>query len=140
MVYRSGSLVFRWYSNYMFGRIMTLFVLAAAIALGILLQSTSPVETGPAGILAVFFCLYIVFLGLASLSVRIISWVLVYIVPLRRHQSVITVERSYYYGSVIAFAPTILLAISSVGSLGIYEYGLVILLVTIGLFYIKKRG
>ena len=141
MVHRSGSLVFyRWYSNYMFGRIMTLFVLAAAIALGILLQSTSPVKTGPVGILAVFFCLYIVFLGIASVMIRAISWLLVYVVPLRLHQGVVSIERSYYYGSVIAFAPTILLAINSVGSLGVYEYLLVILLVGIGLFYIKKRA
>jgi hypothetical protein len=124
----------------MFGRMMTLFVLLAAIVLGVLFQSTSPVETGPVGILAVFFCLYIVFMGIASLLVRVGSWLVVYIVPLHGHyRSVVSVERSYYFGSVLAFAPTILLAINSVGSLGVYEYLLVILLVGTGLFYIKKR-
>lgn len=124
----------------MFGRIMTLIVLAAAIALGILLQSTSPVKTGPVGILAVFFCIYIVLLGLSSLSVRIVSWLYVYVIPLpKRSKSVMTVDRSYYYGSIIAFGPTILFAINSIGSLGVYEYVLVILFVGIGLFYIKNR-
>ena len=47
--------------------------------------------------------------------------------------------RSYYYGSVVALGVIMLVAINSVGSLGFYEFGLVILFIGIGIFYLTKR-
>ena len=127
----------------MFGRILTVVTLAAAIALSLLLQSTNPSTAGAAGLLAVFFLLYIIFVGVITWLLHWVSTVVVYVarpVALKRPLKALTAGRSYYYASIIALAPTMLLAMQSVSQLGFYEVLLVIVFVAIGIFYVKKRS
>ena len=48
-------------------------------------------------------------------------------------------RRSYYFSTVLAAAPVMLIGLQSVGSVGIYEFILVMLFVVIGCVYIAKR-
>jgi hypothetical protein len=53
--------------------------------------------------------------------------------------SALTFRDAYYYSTVVAIAPVMLVGLQSVNAIGIYEYGLVALFVVIGWLYITKR-
>ena len=60
----------------MFEKILTLFTLAAAIGLSLLLQSTTPTESGPITILTILFFVYVICTG-------ILTWIIVMLLGLR---------------------------------------------------------
>lgn len=126
----------------MFGRVLTVVTLGAMIALLLVLQSTSPSTVGPVGILAVFFLLYVIFVGICTWIIHGVS-LLLHVVTMpalfRKPSTVLSMARSYYFGSVVALGPIMLLAMGSVAKIGVYEVGLVLVFVFISLFYVKKR-
>lgn len=133
---------FLCYSKAVLGRIITVVTLAAAIALLLILQSSSPSTAGPGGVLAVFFLLYCIIAGCLTWLIRVGSWVLVHIANpfrTRRPAEEISLLRAYYFASVAAMGPVMLVGIISVGSIGFYEVALIILFEIISLFYVKKR-
>lgn len=144
IVYRSGFLVFKRDGRVkeMFGRVLTVVTLAAAIMLSLLVQSTSPATIGPIGLLAVFFLLYVIFVGIFTWLLHggsvAIALALKPIV-LKRPLHPLSLVHAYYYASVIALAPIILSAIQSVSQVGIYEIALIVLFLAISIFYIRKR-
>ena len=127
----------------MFGRILTFVTLFAAIVLLLFIQSTTPIEAGPGGILTVFFLLFLVITGVCSWLLYLSNVVLIETKKITRSRHItkqpLSMLRSYYYGSVVALGVIMLVAINSVGSLGFYEFGLVILFIGIGIFYLTKR-
>jgi ABC-type xylose transport system permease subunit len=94
---------------------------------------------GPLGILAVFVFLYTL-LVCAITPVILFFWK-VHQRFARQNTPLIksSVQRAYYFASVIALAPIILLAIGSVGSVGIYDVILLVLFVIVACVYIAKR-
>ena len=58
----------------------------------------------------------------------------------RKSAAALTIKRAYYYASVLGLAPVIIVGMLSVGAFGIYEFGLVVLLLSIGCVYITKRA
>jgi hypothetical protein len=48
-------------------------------------------------------------------------------------------QRSYYFSTVLAAAPVMLIGLQSVGAIGFYEVALVIVFEVIGCVYITKR-
>lgn len=127
----------------MFGKVITLSVLGAAIILLLILQSTTPASAGPVGILAVFFLYYVIFLGLMTWALRLGSIALARIarpVTVKKPLQALSFKRSYYLSSIIALGPVMLLGMGSVGKLGFYEVTLVVIFVLIGVFYILKRA
>ncbi len=116
--------------------------LVAAFLLGAVLQVTTPSSIGPVGLLAVFFLLYVIALGLCTgLLVggsKVLHW-LGSRVALKRPVDLIGIRRAYYYSTVLAFGPTIAIALRSIGSLGGYEVVLIGLFLTIGILYVSRR-
>jgi hypothetical protein len=112
------------------------------VVLAILLNTTTPANAGPFGILVIFICAYLSSLG-------VVTYFLYGITRLTAHlSSAMTVKkpfeglsfrRSYYYSTVIAAAPIMLVGLQSVGSVGIAEFLLVVVFVFIGCLYITKR-
>ena len=49
-------------------------------------------------------------------------------------------KQSYYYSTIIAAAPIMLIGLQSVGSVGFYDLLLVTVFVVIGCIYIAKRS
>lgn len=126
----------------MFGKLLFIIGLAAAGLLLVILNVMTPASGGAFGILAVFLLAYVALLvavtfGLWALS-RVVRKVISEIKPGRAAEK-LPLKKAYYYASVIALAPVILVSLQSVGGVGVYELGLVLLFVLLGCVYIARR-
>lgn len=126
----------------MLEKIILVITLGALSFLLVLLQMTTPSTAGPAGILAVFFLLYLFFLGLFTWIIQTAGWVLGKLmrpVSIKKRLTPPSLSHSYYLSSVLAIAPIMLIGIGSVGEFNLYEIMLVILFIGIGFFYVQKH-
>lgn len=126
----------------MLGKSLTLITLAAAIALLFIMQTTNPTSAGPAGILAVFFLSYVVIFGCLTRVVHATSWLVAKLskpARLRRPIKPMSLAHAAYIASIGAMAPIMLMAMNSIGKLGVYEVMLVVVFVVLGVFYVEKR-
>lgn len=126
----------------MFERALTAITAGAIAILVVVINTTDPSTTGPTGILAVFFLLYVVFLGTFTWLVRGSALLLARVTrPLlaRKPVETLSFKQSYYVSSVVAMAPIMLIGMSSVGQLGVTEAALVFVFVALGVFYVRKR-
>lgn len=134
--------LFWWYSENMLGRVIAVSSIGAAIILAILLQMTKPATVGPLGILVVFILMYMSVLGALTFLMFGISRLIVRLstsVTIRRPLQPLTLKRAYYFSSVIALAPVMIIGMQSVGEVGFYDLLLVVIFVSIGCVYIAKR-
>jgi hypothetical protein len=114
------------------------------LVLLVVLNSTDPISAGPGGILAVFVIIY---LAVASLLFTILHWGVRVVsrqivkrnkrVTVRAYQ--IGVRKAYYIASALAFGPVLLLALNSVRQLRLTDVLLVVILLTLAIFYFVKR-
>ena len=127
-------------------QLIIIYFLPAIIVfiLWLVLSIINPADAGPGGILAVFILVYLLFASLLftalHLGLRSVDRFLV------RHKgsrasllSPMSVRRSYYMASVLAFGPVLLLALNSVRQLRPQDVILVILFLILAIFYIAKR-
>lgn len=127
----------------MLGRAIVLSSIVAAALLAIILQTTNPSMIGPVGLLAVFFLLYVVILGVVIWLLWVTSKSFAFIgrrLMTRRPPQSLSLSRAYYFSSVIALAPVMMLAMQSIGSLGLYEVILITIFLGVGILYITKRS
>jgi len=107
-----------------------------------MLTTTTPASAGPFGLLLIFISAYLTCLGLVSFFLYGISRILVYAsagFTMRRPLQQLSFRRAYYYSTVLAAAPVMLVGLQSVGAIGIYELILVVIFEVIGCLYITKR-
>ena len=126
----------------MLGRIIAISMVGALMLLAILLQTTTPATIGPLGILLVFILLYVSALGVLTFLLFGCSKVVAKVAATFAGSRIIpalSLGRSYYYSSVIALAPILLIGMQSVGEVSIYDVLLVVLFVVIACVYIEKR-
>lgn len=126
----------------MLAKFLVGMLVASVLLLVVLLNMTTPSSAGATGILGVFVLTYLVVFSGLTFFMYGISRIIVKFsrgVTIRRPLRPLTLKQAYYYSSVVALAPVILISMQSVGSLGIYEVGLVIFLVIIGCIYVAKR-
>lgn len=124
-------------------RIIIATTILACTLLVWMLSTTNPAEVGPLGVLTVFICMYVSLIGLATFLILQSNRLIIYLaqhITLRRPVGRVTVKRAYYYSTVVALAPMMLLGLHSVGRIGVYEFSLVVLFVAIGCLYIAKRA
>lgn len=131
-----------WKTRYMLARILTLVGLVSAGLLLILLTTTTPATVGAFGILAVFLLTYTVTLSVFTFAI----WVLARLsnkigreTHLLHKQYGFTLKKSYYYSSVLALGPVIIISLQSVGGAGIYELSLVAFFIFLGCLYVSRR-
>lgn len=105
------------------------------IALLVMVNLTTPSDVGPLGVLVFFTLAYLVCLGIMVGACKVF-FALKKKMNGNRH---INSRASYYYGSILAFAPILLLFMRSLGELNFLEVILVALFVVIGCFYLSKR-
>jgi hypothetical protein len=123
----------------MLAKTLALSTLSAFVILSALLQSTTPSTIHPLGILVIFILLYVVALGVLTFCLYG-CWSLVVKTTARtslKHD--ITLQRAYYFASVLALAPVMLIGIRSIGRTSVYDTVLVILFEIIACFYITRR-
>jgi hypothetical protein len=127
----------------MLGKVIVGGSVGAVVVLMILLYTTTPATIGPLGLLLVFIMIYALVLGvltffvfgLSRLGTRVSS-----VLSLSRPLRPLSLKRAYYYCSVVALAPVMLLGMQSVGTIGVYEVILVVLFTIIACVYIAKRS
>ena len=125
----------------MLQRVIALITLASLCLLAVMLTTTTPASVGPFGLLVIFISAYLSFVGLISFFLWGLHRVIRYVVPrYRQNQKAhFTFRRSYYFSTVLAAAPVMILGLQSVGAIGWYEFLLVTIFVVIGCVYISKR-
>ncbi len=127
----------------MVGKAIVISMAIAAILLLLVLQTTNPSTAGPLGLLAVFFLIYIIIIGVITELLWLGSKLFQTIArrfTSKRPPGRISLTKAYYLSTVLALGPTIALAMQSIGSLGPYEVLLIVVLVGIGLLYVSRRS
>ena len=115
---------------------LSVSILVAFVLLSAILQVTSPSTIHPAGILLVYVLFYVLALGAFTFFLVGASSVLVGIGVARER---LGITKAYYFASVLALAPVILLAMKSIGRLAIYEILLIIIFECIAIIYVSRR-
>lgn len=126
----------------MLERIITLLTILSLGVLAIMLALTTPATAGPFGLLVIFISAYLTCLGLISFFLYGISRVIGYVAAgfaVKKPVQVLSFRKAYYYSTILAAAPVMLIGLQSVGSIGIYEFILVVVFEVIGCIYITKR-
>lgn len=126
----------------MLGRVLTISLIMATMLLVILLQTTTPATIGPLGILFVFILMYVSVLCALTFLLYISSRVIARLsssLTVRRPLQRLSLVKSYYFSSVVALAPVMLVGMQSVAEVGFYDVALVISFVVISCVYIAKR-
>jgi hypothetical protein len=126
----------------MLQRAIAIITFVSLCLLSLMLVTTTPASAGPFGLLLIFITAYLTCLGLVSFFLYGMSRVIVYAsagFTMRRPMQALPFRRSYYYSTVLAAAPVMLVGLQSVGAIGIYEFLLVVLFEVIGCVYITKR-
>ena len=122
--------------------IISITTLVSLCFLIMLLNTTTPATAGPFGILMIFILAYILSIGLTTYVLYYSSRIMVrlsIIFRARRPFEAFSFKHAYYYSSVIAALPILLVGLQSVGAVGIYELLLVCMFVGIGVLYVSKR-
>ena len=127
----------------MFGKIIGITTALAGVLFIIVIQTTKPSTIGPVGLLAVFFLLYVWLLGLITLMLWLSARGIAKIsrpFTTKKPLEALSLQRSYYFSSVIALGPVMMVAMQSIGSLKLYEVGLIVIFLLVGILYVAKRS
>ena len=122
--------------------IILIISLSSMLLLAVLLNVTTPATAGPFGILAIFIFAYLSSLGVMTYFLYLLNRMMAYISTMfvtRKPYIALSFRRSYYYSTIIAAAPIMIIGLQSVGATGLYESMLVLVFVIIGCLYISKR-
>ena len=126
----------------MLGKILLIGSVVAAIALVFLLNQTTPNQAGPLGVLVIFLLMYVLALVGVTFAIHGGSRLIAKFsasLTVKRPFRVVSLKRSYYYASIIALAPVMLIGMQSVSGINVYDVLLVIFFVLIGVVYISRR-
>lgn len=126
----------------MFAKILITAGVIATVALGYILVTVSPVEAGATGVLAVFLLSYIVSVVVLTFLFYLVQKITIKLLYSDRAGSVagrVSLRKAYYFGSILALGPVILVSLRSVGKAGVSELVLVALLMIIGCLYVSRQ-
>jgi hypothetical protein len=126
----------------MLARILSIVGLVSAGLLLILVTTTTPGNAGAFGILAVFVLIYVTVLCALSFVIWLVAKVMNKLgknLRLSKTPYQFGLKKSYYYSSVLALGPVILISLQAVGGVGIYDIGLVIVFLALGCLYVSRR-
>ncbi len=122
--------------------IISIITVLSFCILVILLNTTTPVIAGPFGILAIFIFAYLTLIGIATFFIYGMSRIIAHLSTVfisKKPFEALNFKRSYYYSTIIAAAPIMLIGLQSVGDVGFYEYLLMLIFIVLGCLYISKR-
>ena len=126
----------------MLPRIIATISLASLCLLSYMVTFTSPADAGPFGLLTIFITAYLTFVGMISFFLYGVNRLMIMVFAkgtVKKTVRSFTFKRAYYYSTVLALAPVLLVGLQSVGSISFYEVGLVILFEIIACVYVGKR-
>ncbi len=126
----------------MLPRILATISLASLCVLSLMLTFTSPATAGPFGLLVIFITAYLTFVGLISFFLFGINRLIIMVssgMTVRKPLRAMEFKRAYYYSTVLAAAPVLLIGLQSVTSIGFYEVILVVIFEVVACVYVSKR-
>ena len=126
----------------MLERVVIIVTIASLCLLATLINVVNPTDIGPFGILVFFALAYTSLLGVVTYLIFVANRLLINFVSVfiaKKSLTKISFKKAFYYASAVSFAPVILVGLQTVGSTGLYETLLTLLLVIIGCMYISKR-
>ncbi len=130
------------YSEGMLGKLLVIIGIASGLILTVILNTTTPANAGAFGILSVFIFTYLLVVSLMTFTVYGIYKAISVFGAAFGHRApleVMRLQRAYYFSTILSLAPVIIISLQSVGGVGIYELGLIFLLVILGCIYVTKR-
>lgn len=126
----------------MFAKILVFVGVIACAILGYVLTTMSPVEAGATGVLVVFLLSYILSVVVLTFLFYLIHKIILKLLFSDRTGHVsdeVSLRRAYYYSSILALGPVILVSLRSVGKVGVGELVLVVTLLLIGCLYVSRQ-
>ena len=126
----------------MLPKIIATLSLASLCLLSAMLTFTTPASAGPFGLLVIFICAYLTFIGMISFFLFGISKLIISVtagMTVRKPLTPMPFRRAYYYSAVLAAAPVMIIALQSVRAINIYELLLVIAFEVIACLYVSRR-
>lgn len=121
----------------MLGKVLALSTLLSVVLVSTILQSTSPSTIHPLGILVIFVLFYVLALGALTFFLKIIFTLIAKFY--KKQFETLSLQQSYYYASVLALGPVMIVGARSIGRSGGYDVVLIILFELLACFYISKR-
>tara|TARA_R100000365_G_C2674767_1_gene22555 strand:+ start:147 stop:533 length:387 start_codon:yes stop_codon:yes gene_type:complete len=126
----------------MLPRLVATISLAALCVLSAMLTITSPADAGPFGLLVVFISAYLTFMGMISFFLFGITRLYRMVLAGRKRARPVRplpFRKAYYYSTVLAAAPVMLIGLQSVRPLGFYEFALVVIFEIVACVYIGRK-
>ncbi len=126
----------------MLPRIVATLSLASLCALSAMLTFTTPASAGPFGLLVIFITAYLTFIGLISFFLYGITKLIAALssgMTVRKPFKPMSFRRAYYFSTVLAAAPVMLIALQSVRSIDVYELILVVVFEVVACLYVSRR-
>ena len=126
----------------MLAKIVAIITITSLCLPAVLLNVSVPTTVGPLGILVVFILGYLSSLGVMTYFLYSFSRLLAHLgraFTIKQPLSSMPFRLAYYYSTVIAAAPIMLIGLQSVGAVGFYGFILVAAFTVIGCVYITKR-
>ena len=126
----------------MLPRIIATLSLASLCLLSAMLTFTTPASAGPFGLLVIFLSAYLTFIGLISFFLYGITKLIASVssgMTVRKPFQPMSFRRAYYFSTVLAAAPVMLIALQSVKPLDLYELILVLIFEVVACLYVSRR-
>ncbi len=130
--------------KYQYHKITYALPFISVISLIMIFSLTDPVSAGPAGMLLVFFLMYVLSASVLFIFLHVGIRLIAGFFDKRRQMNIrgwqLGIRKSYYIASVLAFGPVLLLAMQSVGQLQFRDVILTSAFLGIAIFYVLKRS
>lgn len=126
----------------MLPRIIATISLASMIVLALVLTLTSPATAGPFGLLVLFISAYLSFVGVISFFLFGVNRLIIMVsqgMTVRKPLRPMAFRRAYYFSTVLAAAPVMIIGLLSVHSVGFYELVLVAIFEVVACIYISRQ-
>jgi hypothetical protein len=126
----------------MLPRVIATISLASLCALSAMLTFTTPASAGPFGLLVIFITAYLTFIGLISFFLYGITKLIASVtagMTVRKPFTGMSFRRAYYFSTVLAAAPVMIIGLQSVKSISVYELLLVIIFEVVACLYVSRR-
>ena len=121
----------------MLEKVLTVASVISFFALLFIMQGTTPSSSHPILILLVFVFIYILALGLLVFFISVGSRLLYFVSNHRL--KIISARRAYYYSTILALVPVMVLGMKSIGRTSLYDVTLVVAFALVAIFYVYKR-
>jgi len=126
----------------MLKRSIAAVTVVSMMIIAVIITTTTPSTSGPVGVLAFFIFLYLAALGVLTFifyGVSAATPKMPLLSKKRVNKERLSLKRSYYYASVVALVPVMLIALKTVNEIGIYQILLISVFTVVAWIYVTNR-